>query len=198
MNALEAAVDTVARKERDPARRKRCVDLLNGMAADCAQAAKVWGNYAGKAATVTPASPAVFINWTGPELARELFNIHLSCREKWNEFTQGQATLEDEMVVLAYRKLNDGETGPDAARAAVETLNARIGLLKAGAEKLMTATPAAKAKPAPKAKPAVKAKVAPKAKTKKAAPAKARPKVKAKPKAKPKAKAKPAAKKKKR
>lgn len=188
MNALEAAIDAVVRTTRDPAKRNRCVELLNGMAADCDRAAQVWSGYVSKAAGPAPTNPGVLLNWTGPELAKELFNIHLACREKWNELTEGRATLEDEIIVLAYRKLSDGETGPDAARAAVELLAARADALRAGADTLRTAKPAAAAKVALKpagkkaaSKKAVKSKPKPKAKPK--AVAKAQVKSKTKPKA---------------
>jgi outer membrane biosynthesis protein TonB len=127
------------------------------------------------------------MDWTGPGIARKLFDLHLAARAKEDEITSGTSTLEDPLIVLAYRKLSEGESGSAAAQQAVATLGACVARLNAMAESIRTtvpkksaAKPAAAAKPkaapAPKAaakkKPAAKKKAAPKKAPAKKTPAK--------------------------
>lgn len=196
MKALELSVESIATSVTDQVVRQRCIELLEGMAKDCGAAADLWSNYM-KQAGPAPQDPTILMNWTGAEMAKALFDLHLGCRAKEIELTQGRSTLEEPIIVLAYRKLNEGESGPAAAQAAVTILNAHVGRLQAMAEMIRTTVPkkAAKSAPAATAKraaaPAAKsakkptAKKAPAAKKKPAAKAKKSPAKKSAPKKKP-------------
>ncbi len=186
MKALELAVKSIATSVTDAARRQRSIELLNGMAKDFQAAADVWSGYA-KGSGAAPADPAYLLYWTGPQIAKKLFDIHLEARNKENELTAGRSTLEDPVVTLAYGLVQEGQTGPALAKSAVEMLNTAISRVKAFAETIRTTVPKKGAASSPVVKkasaPATKKKAAAKkpaakkkAPTKKATPKKVAPK----------------------
>jgi hypothetical protein len=177
MKALDVAVQAIATTVTNPNERERYIGLLDAMAKDCKSAVAVWRKYLDQPGS-PPADPSALIYWTGSSVARQLFDIHLACRDKLVALTNGRATMEDPLISLAYRKLDEGESGPQAAQKAVDEMNATVAHLERLKEQIRTTQPkkTAAAKKPVAAKKAVAAKKPVAAK--KSAPAK-----KAKPKA---------------
>jgi hypothetical protein len=140
MRALDVAVQSIATTVTNPNERERYIGLLDAMAKDCKSAAAVWRQYLEQPGS-PPADPSALIYWTGSALARQLFDIHLDCRDKLVELTNGRATMEDPMISLAYRKLAEGETGPQAAQQAVDEMNGTAAHLERLKEQIRTTQP---------------------------------------------------------
>lgn len=172
MNALDVAVQHVASKVADPTERQRVLGLLDGMAKDCKSAIDLWQSYL-KQPVVAPAESYIVMNWTGSALAKKLFDLHLAYRTKMLAVTGGRGNLEDPVVAQAYAPVK-GQSGPEAANAAIASMQKAIAAIQAHAERIRNTKPAvakaatkapAKAKPAPAKKPAArKSKAAPKKK----------------------------------
>lgn len=162
MNALDAAVQHLAVKVTDNNERQRCIGLLQDMARDCDAAIEVWQEYRARPALPSPADAAVLMHWTGAEIAKQLFDLHLAFRLKMLSVTRGRGNLEDPVIVLAYTRLGEGMTGPDFAGSAIEKLNTAKQAMHAYADKIRTTVPV-KSTPA---KAAVKKAVAKPAKKK--------------------------------
>jgi hypothetical protein len=177
MNGWQRAVDLVSKGPTTG--RARAASLIAQLVRDCEQASAVWQGYLAKPG---PAGDQwSIVSWVGAARAKELYDIHLGARERvlaiaalaGPEFGRF-ADLEADPIELAYRQLNPGETGPDAARAALERLAARRADLVRQLKRLGSA---ARAKPAAPARKKSVKRPKPRAKAKRAAPrAAARPK----------------------
>lgn len=154
MNSLETAIAVIAKwpaskdKERAAAR-----TALAGLLADCEAAIKVWEGYL--AAPTTAADRWSIVSWIGAERAKQLHELNLSAKARLALICRsagGKAArtvdLEDELIEMAYRMLKPGETGTDAARSAIQTLQRRIEYLRGLSAQLATSPPAVKPKPA--------------------------------------------------
>lgn len=161
---------------------------LEKLAQDCSAASKVWKDFLAK-----PASSGdqwSMVAWVGPERAKQLHEINLAARERLriigNQAGGEAARLmdyEDDPIEMAYRQLKPGESGIDAANAAVTRLAERARLferLRDDLGKAPAKAPAAANKQGAKAKKAPRARAT--TKKPKATKKKAKPKKKAPPK----------------
>lgn len=155
MNSLEKAVELVVRwPAKQQAQRREVVSRLDAVIMDCRAALDIWRGYLD-----SPGAPGdrwALVSWIGPERAKRLHEINLGAKGRLKALADaagpeaGRFILFDEDVIeMAYRLLNDGETGPDAAKAAVARMTERIDHLTDLAQRLRTAKPPA-AKAAPK------------------------------------------------
>ncbi len=164
MHSLESAIAVISnwpagkKQERDKVR-AALADLIG----DCEAAIKVWQEYL--AAPTTSSDKWSIVAWIGAERARRLHEINLAARQRLHAIcaSAGGAAartvrLDDDLIEMAYRMLAPGETGVDAANAAVQTLRGRIEQLRALQTKL-AATPRATQASAPPARRAAKPKV---------------------------------------
>ena len=145
---------------------------LEAIAACGDQAARIWQGYLDKPGA--PGDKYTVMSWVGAERAKQLYELSLQAHVLVKDVCAaagGQArflVLDESPIVLAYRGLKEGETGPQAAQAMLAEQQATNKHLRALADRLRAIKSIA-AKPAAKAvkKPAAK-KAAPKAVTKKA------------------------------
>ncbi len=160
MKSLEAAITAIAKwpatkqKERASAQA-----ALAGLIADCEAAIKVWEGYL--AAPTTAGDRWSIVSWIGAERAKQLHELNLSAKARLAQICRsagGKAArtvdLEDELIEMAYRMLKPGETGTDAARSAVQTLQQRIEYLRGLSAQLAASPPAVKPTVAARSKPA--------------------------------------------
>ena len=145
---------------------------LEAIAACGEQAAHIWQGYLDNPGA--PGDKYTVMSWVGAERAKQLYELSLQAHALVKDVCAaagGQArflVLDESPIVLAYRGLKEGETGPQAAHGMLAEQQATNKHLRALADKLRAIKSIA-AKPAAKAvkKPAAK-KAAPKAVTKKA------------------------------
>ncbi len=144
---------------------------LEALAAVCEEAARLWQGYLDRPGAA--GDKYALVSWVGPDRSRQLYELGLKARELMAEVNAGAGkaarflVLDDSPVVNAYRGLKEGETGPQAAQAALSEQQANIRHLRDLAGKVRTAKPAAPSR-AP-ARPAGKAAVKKAAPKKKAA-----------------------------
>lgn len=184
MDSLDRAINLVSRWKADRNKQRAdVVTLLESVIKDCEAAGKVWQDFLDKPGA--PGNEQSLMSWVGPDRARQLHEINLRARARVAEICRLAgpaavrfAALDEDMIEMAYRQLQPGESGMDAAKAAVSRLQARAGYLKGLIERVRSASaPAARKKPVKKAgkrtvrKKTVKKKAAKPAK-KKAAPKK--------------------------
>lgn len=161
MYSLNKAVDLVSRwPSSKQQQRKEVSSLLDGLIARCQDAIKVWQEYA-----KSPGAPGdrfSLVTWVGADRARQLFDIHLAARRQAQQLCDlaGPAAgrllgLDEDVIEMAYRHLGEGETGAQAAEAALARLNQRIQYLNGLKQRLSAPVKAAPAKK-PGAKPAGK------------------------------------------
>ena len=137
MESLNRAMDLVSRWKADRNKqRAEIVAHLEGVIAECQAAAGVWQEILD-----APGAPGTFgslVMAAGPDRARQLHEINLRARARVAEVCRlaGPAAgrfvaLEDEDVTgMAYRQLVPGEGVTDAARAALQSLQARADYLR--------------------------------------------------------------------
>jgi len=190
MKILEQAVQSARSSSgRNQKARGDIAKQLEHLSQDCATATAVWKDFLAKPAST--GDQWSIVAWIGPARAKQLFDINLVARERMRviaDLAGGEAArllgYEEDPIELAYRQLNPGESGVDAANLAVTKLSVRIQLFDRLRAALGQATakaiaPAprkrAKSRKAPKArattrkpKTAKKAKTMPKSRKKKA------------------------------
>lgn len=168
----------------------RAAAKLEALVAVCEKAARLWQSYLDKPGAA--GDKFALVSWVGPDRARQLHELGLEAQALMTEINAGAGkaarflVLDNSPVVDAYRGLKEGETGPQAAQAALAEQQDNIRHLRDLAGKVRGAKPAAPsrapAKPAGKAagkKPAQKKQAAGKKKpTAKKAAKKAAPKKK--------------------
>lgn len=178
MDSLDRAIDLVSRWKADRGKqRAEVLTRLDGVLKDCEAAIKVWQDFLDKPGA--PGDQWTIMSWIGPVRAKQLHEINLQAKTRVEEICRlaGPAAgrfvvLDDDVTEMAYRQLKPGETGIDAAKAAITNtqkymdylrgLNERVRSAKAPAAsagkaaakkaKKKTAAKPPKKKPAPKKK----------------------------------------------
>lgn len=165
MYSLERAVEQVSRwpsgKDKD---RARLAALVDELVSRCREAKKVWEGYL--ASPGAPGTPFALMSWIGPVRTRQLHEINLAARDVLLRLTAAAgpgagriANLDEDVIEMAYRQLQPGETGTDAAKRAIARLDEQVAYLGSLRQRLLTAksktTPVAKAAPG-KSKPVAK------------------------------------------
>lgn len=164
MNSLDRAVELVlqwtAERQKD---RSEVAGFLEELIGDCRAALAIWQEYV--AAPGAPGDKFSLVSWVGPDRAKRLHEINLRAKERLEHACRlagpraGRfATLDEDIVEMAYRHLQPEETGPQAAQKAIEGLNARIDTVRRAVERIRAAPPAQKA--AGREKPTAKGKAA--------------------------------------
>ena len=132
MDSLNRAVDLVlkwpAGRDKD---RQAIIRAMNDLADVGKRAQAVWEEY-----LKSPGKPGEkwsLMTWIGPERMRRLHEINLEAKLMVKRITDAAGPgaarfdqLDEDFIVMAYRQLNDGESGPDAAKNAVESMKSRI------------------------------------------------------------------------
>lgn len=180
MDSLDRAIDLVSRWKADRNKqRAEVVTCLESVIKDCEAAGKIWQDFLDKPGA--PGNERSPMSWVGPDRARQLHEINLRAKARVAEICRlagpvaGRfAALDEDMIEMAYRQLQPGESGIDAARTALQNMRARMDYLKGLIERMRSAkAPAAGKKSAKKAgKKTVKKKSGARPAKKKAAPKK--------------------------
>ena len=140
MKALDVAVQSIALRMVDPTERQRYIGLLESMANDCASAVELWRQVITQATTPST-EVAVLMNWTGPAIAKKLFDVHLGFRAKMLAVTDQRGNLEDPVIPSAYHVLKPGETGTSYAQSAIEQAREALLVMRGHIETIRTTVP---------------------------------------------------------
>jgi hypothetical protein len=149
MNSLDKAVELVLRGKADRRKdRAEIVARLEGVIKECQAAIQVWQDYLAKPGA--PGDQWTIVSWIGAERAKQLLDINLRAKQMVEEACRlagpeaGRfAHFDADPVETAYRQLRPGESGVDAAKTAVERLQARVNHLREMLERIRSAKPAA-------------------------------------------------------
>ncbi len=187
MKTLELAVQAAARSNSSTNQKVRAAIAaqLERLGEDCAAALGVWKDFLAKPAAA--GDQWSIVAWVGAARAKQLYDINLAARQRLRiigDLAGGDAArlmdYEEDAIEMAYRQLKAGESGVEAANAAVAKLNERIQLferLRRELGKVPSGTAAPKARGAKKKKSGKKSVAARKPKAAKRS--KAKPKKKA-------------------
>ncbi|MGD8558444.1 MAG: hypothetical protein PVG89_03075 [Gammaproteobacteria bacterium] len=180
MHGLEKGANQLAAEETNQKARKIAIDSLNGLIDDLNAGIGIWKDKLNKDIKV---SNDGYGGWAGFTVETRLFELELDARDKARQASNGQSSLDEPLVELAYGKLAEGQTPGDRANAAVNAMEDKIKRVKSLISTIQNTKPKkpagkkavkTKAKAAPAKKKAAKKKVAKKkTATKKAAKKKA-------------------------
>ena len=181
MDSLDRAVELISRWKADRQKqRAEVLTRLEAVAKECQSAVQVWQGYLDKPGA--PGDQWAIVSWIGPERAKQLHEIDLRAKaevEAVCRLAGPQAgrfiALEGSanVIEMAYRMLNPGESGTDAARTAVQRQQEHIDYIRGLMQRVRAGKPAGKTAPAKKAASAKgKKKAAAKSVKKKKAPKK--------------------------
>ncbi len=175
MQILDQAVEVIRHQGADGA---RVAAALEAIAASGEEAARIWQGYLNSPGA--PGDKYTVVSWVGSERARQLYDLSLKAKEQVKAVCSAAGSearflvLDESPIVLAYGGLKEGETGPQAAQAALASQQAVNKHLRALADKVRSVRPMAAKKAAsrpagkaPARKPTAKKKVAKKAPKKK-------------------------------
>ena len=148
MHSLDQAAALVLRwKATRQNERQEVLANLEGAVKDCQAAIQVWQGYLDKPGAA--GDQRTIISWIGPERAKQLFDINLAAKHKVEHVCQMAGPeasrfimFDEDVITLAYRQLKLDETGPDAARSAIEQLHARSNSLRGLIERIRNSKPA--------------------------------------------------------
>lgn len=134
MNSLDTAVELLRQPRAAGKARAAARALLVATADDLRAAIRVWEEYLARPGV--DGDRFALMSWIGPARAKELHEICLRANEHAESFCRlagpaaGRfAALEEDLVEMAYRQLKPGETGPEAAKVAIETMRSRLKYL---------------------------------------------------------------------
>ena len=156
MDSLDRAIELITRWKAD--RQKPRADVLARLEAvvqDSQAAVQVWQGYLEKPGK--PGDHWTIMSWIGPDRAKQLHEINLRAKQNVEEVCRMAGppagrfiTLEEnvDVIEMAYRMLKPGETGPDAATAALRRQQERMDYIRGLMQRIRTAQPESKGAPA--------------------------------------------------
>jgi len=176
MLILDQAVTVMRKRGADGARVAAQLEAIAGCGE---QAARLWQGYLDNPGA--PGDKYTIVSWIGAERAKQLHELSLKAHELVSTVCAAAGdqarflVLDESPVVLAYRGLKEGETGPQAAQALIGVQQEHIKHLRALADQVRafklaakaTKKTAAKKRASPKTKAAAKRPAAKKAAKKK-------------------------------
>jgi len=124
MYGLEKGINQLATDEMNPKIRSSAITLLNGIIDDLNSGIQIWEDFSksGKSG----ANPGAYGGWAGFAIEKKLFELDLQARDKAREASAGKSSLDDPLIVLAYKKLEDEDTAAEQSAKAIEELKNRI------------------------------------------------------------------------
>jgi len=149
MNSLDKAIELVLRWKADRRNDRAEIEArLEGVIEECQAAIQVWQGYLAKPGAA--GDQWTIVSWIGAERAKQLLDINLRAKQMVQEACRivgpeaGRFVhFDEDHVETAYRQLKQGESGVDAAKIAVERLEARVRYLHGLIERIRSAKPAA-------------------------------------------------------
>ena len=153
MQILDQAVAVMRKRGADGIRVAAQLEAI----ADCGeQAARLWQAYLANPGA--PGDKYTIMSWIGAERAKQLHELSLKAHELVNAVCAAAGSqarflvLDESPVVLAYRGLKEGETGPQAAQTSIDAQQEHIKHLRSLADQVRNLKPGAKAAMKPPAK----------------------------------------------
>ena len=125
MHGLEKGINQLANHETNQKMRSNAIELLNGVISDLNSGIEVWEGFVQTGSSNSEAG--AYGGWAGFTIETQLFEIELDAREKAKQASNGNSSLDQPLVALAYSKLGDSETASDEAKAAIDGMQSRIG-----------------------------------------------------------------------
>jgi len=167
MQILDQAVEAIRKQGANGA---PLAAKLETIAAYGDQTARLWQGYLDSPGA--PGDKYTVMSWVGAERAKQVHELSLQAHALVKDVCAAAGkqarflVLDESPIILAYRGLKEGQTGPQAVQAMLAEQQAMNKHLRALADKLRTIKPVT-AKPAAKAanKPAAKKPVAARKKT---------------------------------
>jgi hypothetical protein len=145
MQVLDQAVEAIRKRGGNGA---QVAAKLEAIAACGDQAARLWQGYLDSPGT--PGDKYTIVSWIGAERAKQLYVLSLQAHELVKDVCTAAGkqarflVLDESPIALAYRGLQEGETGPQAAQALLAEQQATNKHLRALADKVRTVKLAAK------------------------------------------------------
>ncbi len=154
MDSLDRAMELVSRWKADRQKpRAEALARLEAVTKECQAAIQVWQGYLAKPGA--PGDQWTIVSWIGPERAKQLHEINLRARQNVEEVCRMAGpgsgrfvALDEDVIEMAYRMLTPGETGPDAANAAIRKIQERLDYVRGLTQRLRSAKPEGKSAPA--------------------------------------------------
>jgi len=150
MESLDKAVDMIMqwtsdrKKERD-----EVMVQLEAVIVEMREAIQIWQGYLNSPGE--SGDQWTLVSWLGPQQVKALHEVNLKAKERLERVCKmaGPAAgrfiwFDKDIVEMAYRQLNPGETGPDAAKSAIQVMGERIDYVRNLIERIRTAKPPAK------------------------------------------------------
>lgn len=128
MHGLEKGINQLAAQETNQKVRKNAIDSLNGIIDDLNAGIDVWNDLLSKG--IPQSETGGYGGWAGFTIETKLWELELDARDKAKQASNGQSSLDDPLVSLAYGKLTEGQSAEDAARGAVSVMEERIKAVK--------------------------------------------------------------------
>lgn len=153
MQILDQAVAVMCKRGADGA---KVAAQLEAIAACGEQAERLWQGYLANPGV--PGDKYTIMSWIGAERAKQLHELSLKAHELVSAVCAAAGdqsrflVLDESPVVLAYRGLKEGETGPQAAQVSIDAQQEHIKHLRALADQVRNLKPGAKAVMKPPAK----------------------------------------------
>ena len=146
MQILDQAVAVMHKRGADGAKVAAQLETIAGCGE---QAARLWQGYLDNPGA--PGDKYTIVSWIGPERAKQLHELSLKAHELVSAVCAAAGdqarflVLDESPVVLAYRGLKEGETGPQAAQVSLAAQQEHIKHLRSLADQVRTLKPGAKA-----------------------------------------------------
>ncbi len=146
MQILDQAVAAMRKRGADGA---KVAAQLEAIAAGGEQAARLWQGYLDNPGAA--GDKYTIMSWIGAERAKQLHELSLQAHELVNAVCAAAGdqarflVLDESPIVLAYRGLKEGETGPQAAQGALAQQQENIKHLRALADQARSLKPGARA-----------------------------------------------------
>jgi len=128
MHGLEQGIKQMANFEMNQTIRSNAVSMLNGIIDDLNKGIAVWGEFSSSGNT--DAKPGAYGGWAGFTIEKKLWEIELEAREKAKGASYGRSSLDAPLIVLAYNKLEEGQSAADKCNSAIDEMKNRINAIK--------------------------------------------------------------------
>jgi hypothetical protein len=158
MDSLDRAVELISRWKVDRQKqRAEVLTRLDAVAKECQSAVQVWQGYLDKPGA--PGDQWAIVSWIGPERAKQLHEIDLRAKAEVAAICRLAGPQAGRFIALegganviemAYRMLNPGESGTDAAKTAVQRQHERLDYIRGLMQRVRAGKPAGKTAPAKK------------------------------------------------
>jgi len=139
MHGLTKGITQIANYEANQSIRKNTVDLLNGIKNDINSGIGVWNEFLKKGSANTAAGP--YGGWAGFTIEQDLFDLELAARDKAKQASNGNSSLDEPLISLAYSKLSEEQTPVHAGNAAIDAMNDRLQQITALIEMIKNIKP---------------------------------------------------------